>query len=326
MATAPSPLGVLSIVNGYPKRTLSRPSGRACCFVFRVPVGYWGTPVGPTPAPRPRRAQRVWLHRAALGGELRQSPNDPIARRCRRRRERPERLRVRPFALAANRPLTASTESPAAVGRAGARRCTGLRAMAILHPSRSCCSAAPTGPSRATTGTAALRRTAETENRNSRGHAGRRRSNSRNGMGCSRHTRLERRRCTPPAASQPPPNHPASRSIRPHAACAVGACRRRSPIQRGGRQQPHARRDAVRVRLSAHSADGLGWVLQAKQQRPAFDEVRPPRRARRSAQWCECSHHNTSILGQVLIVWMRALVFFRSNPISANAPQTLRHC
>ena len=53
----------------------------------------------------------------------------------------------------------------AAVGRAGSRRCNGPRAMAIPHPSRSCCCAAPTGPSRTTssTGTAALRRTAETE-------------------------------------------------------------------------------------------------------------------------------------------------------------------
>ncbi len=54
MATTPSPLAVLSIVNGYPKRTLSRPSGRACCFVCRVPVGVLGYPRGAhprTPAP-----------------------------------------------------------------------------------------------------------------------------------------------------------------------------------------------------------------------------------------------------------------------------------
>ncbi len=129
---------------------------------------------------------------------------------------------------------------PAAVGRAGSRRCTLPRAMAILHPSRSCCSAAPTGPSRATsaTGTAALRRTAGTENRSSRARAGTRRSNPRNGMGSSRPTRRGRGRCTPPAASRPPPIPPASRPIPPHAACAVGACRRRSPNQRGGRQQP----------------------------------------------------------------------------------------
>ncbi len=35
-----------------------------------------------------------------------------------------------------------------------------------------------------------------------------------------------------------PPTPPASRPIHPRAACAVGACRRRSPIQREGRQQP----------------------------------------------------------------------------------------
>ncbi len=40
------------------------------------------------------------------------------------------------------------------------------------------------------------------------------------------------RRLTTPASP------PASRPIPPHAACAVGVCRRHSPIQRGGRQQP----------------------------------------------------------------------------------------
>jgi hypothetical protein len=38
--------------------------------------------------------------------------------------------------------------------------------------------------------------------------------------------------------------------------------------------QTRVRRDAVRVRLPAHAADGLGLVLQAKQQRPAKEEVR----------------------------------------------------
>ncbi len=98
MATTPSPLAVLSIVNGYPKRTLSRPSGPACCFVFGYRLGTGVPPWGPPPHPRPRRAQR-WLHRAARGGVLRQSPNRPIARRIRRRRERPDRLRVRCFRL-----------------------------------------------------------------------------------------------------------------------------------------------------------------------------------------------------------------------------------
>jgi hypothetical protein len=98
MVSTQSPLGVLSIVNGYPKREHSRPSGSACCFVFRVPVGYWGTPVEPTRSPLLGRAQR-WLDRAARGGVLRKSPNRPIARRIRRRRERPGRRRVRRFRL-----------------------------------------------------------------------------------------------------------------------------------------------------------------------------------------------------------------------------------
>ncbi len=126
----------------------------------------------------------------------------------------------------------------AAVGRAGSRRCTMPRTMAILHASRSCCCAAPTGPSR-TAGTAALRRTAETETRSSRARAGSRRRKSRKTMGSSRNTKRGRGRCTPPAASRPPPIPPsASRPIPPRAACAVGVCCRRSPIQRGGRQQP----------------------------------------------------------------------------------------
>jgi len=94
MVTTPSPREYSQPLTVTQNRTYSRPSGRACCFVFRVPVGYWGTPVGPTPAPRPRRAQ-IWPHRAALGGDVRQSPNDPIARRCRRRRGRPGLQRVR---------------------------------------------------------------------------------------------------------------------------------------------------------------------------------------------------------------------------------------
>ena len=127
---------------------------------------------------------------------------------------------------------------PAAVGCAGTRRCTGPRTMAIPHASRSCCCAAPTGPSRPSMGTAALRRTAETENRSSRARAGGRRGNGRESLGSSRHTERERGRCTPPAASRPPATPPASRPIPPRAACVVGVCRRRSPIQRGGRQQP----------------------------------------------------------------------------------------
>jgi hypothetical protein len=73
-------------------------------------------------------------------------------------------------------------------------------------------------------------------NRNSRARAGARRSNTRKSVGSSRGTRRGRARFTPPAASQPPPT---PRPIPGRAAgadgCAVGARRRRSPIQRAGR-------------------------------------------------------------------------------------------
>ncbi len=51
--------------------------------------------------------------------------------------------------------MSAPRRVAAAVGRAGGRRCTLPRSKAIPHPSRSCCCAAPTGPSRTTSGTAA---------------------------------------------------------------------------------------------------------------------------------------------------------------------------
>ncbi len=77
--------------------TIVDPRGERA-VLFRVPVRYWSTTLGPTPSSRPRRAQ-ARLHRAALGGVLRQSPNRPIARRIRRRRERPGRRRVRRLRL-----------------------------------------------------------------------------------------------------------------------------------------------------------------------------------------------------------------------------------
>ncbi len=127
-----------------------------------------------------------------------------------------------PFALAAHRPLSAPRRVAAAVCRAGTRRCTSPRTKAVLHPSRSSCCAAPTGPSRPTTGNAALRRTAETKNRNSRARAGARRSNGRKGMGSSRSTKWERGRCTPPAASQAP--HPSCLAPHPSPRCLCRRC------------------------------------------------------------------------------------------------------
>jgi hypothetical protein len=68
--------------------------GTCVRFCFRVPVGTGAFPVGPTPSPRSRLAQR-WLDRAALGGGPRQLSNRPIADGIQSRRQRPEPLRVR---------------------------------------------------------------------------------------------------------------------------------------------------------------------------------------------------------------------------------------
>jgi hypothetical protein len=128
----------------------------------------------------------------------------------------------------------------AAVGRAGGRRCTLPRTKAIPTTSRSCCCAAPTAYS--TAGTAALRRTAETENRSSRARAGPRRSKSRNCMGSSRSTKRERGRCTPPAAS--PPRHPPCLAPHPSPRC---LCRRWVP---SALADPAGREATVHVELA----------------------------------------------------------------------------
>jgi hypothetical protein len=93
---------------------------------------------------------------------------------------------------------------PAAVCRAGGRRCTVPWTKTKPTSSPSCCCAAPTGPSRTATGNAALRRTAEPKP-HSRARAGRRRSNGRNGEGSSRRTRRRRARCTHPPPHRPRP-------------------------------------------------------------------------------------------------------------------------
>jgi hypothetical protein len=189
------------------------------------------------------------------------------------------------------------------------------------------------------------------------------------------------------ALCTPPPTHPGPNGLAPLSprapcadGCASGARRRRSPIQRGGRQPPHAifaveRTPAPRAlscivasagrsveriarELLLPSADRLVLVhvvLCRAQRRGtgnrqcsasfAFLPTQPtvgfgvagraatsgegrgafPRGARRSARRCQCLHRNMSILGQVLIARTSALVVFRSNPISADAPQTPRH-
>ncbi len=148
-----------------------------------------------------------------------------------------------PFALAANRPLSAPRRVPAAVGRAGTRRCTVPRTEAILHVSRSCCCAAPTGPSRTTTGTVTgtvtLRCAAQPKPKTATAARVQADAEATRGTGWEARAIRGGRE---PGALRPSPHSPAippaSRPIPPRAACAVGVCRRRSPIQRGGRQQP----------------------------------------------------------------------------------------
>ncbi len=137
------------------------------CFGYRLGTGL--PPWGPPPQPGPAVHSDGWtaLHYAAFFGNRRMirslvdadadvnAQNDYECAVCAR-----------------GESAECAGRATAAVGRAGARRCTMPRAKAILHPSRSCCCAAPTGPSRTTTGSAALRRTAETETRSSRARAG----------------------------------------------------------------------------------------------------------------------------------------------------------
>ena len=114
------------------KRTLSRPSGLLAVLFSDTGWGS-GTPVGSIPSTGLRCAQR-WRHRAALGGVARQSPNRPIARRVRRRRERPERLRVRRCRFG----IGGRGGQVPTVCRAGPCRCTGRRKKAHPTTSRSC--------------------------------------------------------------------------------------------------------------------------------------------------------------------------------------------
>jgi hypothetical protein len=142
-----------------------------------------------------------------------------------------------PFPLAANRPLSALAESPppsavqvhaAALGRvqwpffirrgaAAARRRRGRPG----HPRVPLRYAAQPKPKTAT----AARVQEDAEARRGTLWEARRVRSGREGGDSAR-------RLTAPAIP------PASCPIPPRAACAVGACRRRSPIQRGGRQQP----------------------------------------------------------------------------------------
>jgi hypothetical protein len=149
---------------------------------------------------------------------------------------------------------------PAAVCRAVRRRCTKPRPMAHSTPSPSCCCAAPAGPSRPNTaGNAALRRTAEPKPQQPRAC---RWTPKQCANVYGRLARYEAAEWEVHSARRlPPPAHPPS-ALRPiplRAAgadgSAVGARRRRSPIQRAGRRSPtqHSHvTDALAARLVVH--------------------------------------------------------------------------
>jgi hypothetical protein len=213
MATSPSPREYSLPLTVTQNEHIVDPRGEPAvlCFGYRLGTGVppWGPP--PHPGPAVHRFGDTALHWAADCGTRRMIRSlvdanaDVHARDC-------DGCAVCACGESADE---CAGRVAAAVGRAGGRRCTMPGSKAIRHPSRSCCCAAPTGPSRTTSsGNAALRRTAETENRSSRARAGPRRSNGRNGMGSSRPTKRERGRCTPPAASRPPPTHPSC--LAPH--------------------------------------------------------------------------------------------------------------
>jgi hypothetical protein len=184
MATNPSPREYSLSLTVTQNEHLVDPRGEPAVLRFGYRLGTRAPPWGPPPHPGPAVHSDGWtaLHWAAARGNRRMirslvgadadvnAQNDYFG--C-------------AVCACSESAVECAGRVAAAVCRAGPRRCTMPRPEAILHPSRSCCSAAPTGPSRTTTGNAALRRTAETEDRSSRARAGARRSNGRNTVGSS---------------------------------------------------------------------------------------------------------------------------------------------
>jgi hypothetical protein len=228
-------------VNVYQNETWST-LGNTCYLVFEYRLGLCH-PVGPTPSPRPRRAQLFYLltqHRAALCGAIRQSPNRRIADRIQSRHRHPGRRRVCRFrfGIGGVRRLRVSP----AVCRAGTRRCTGPRPMANPKRSKNCCCAAPTWLSRTLSGNAALRRTAEP---NAQPRACRNtpkqwaEQRGKLAQYEAAETQVHVAACTPPQPATPclvP--HPSPERHSPTDVPPALAVRRRSPIQRGGRRPP----------------------------------------------------------------------------------------
>ncbi len=211
-----------------------RPSGPACCFVFsRTGLGTGVPPWGPPPHPGPavhRDNGVTLLHLAAAYGN-RRIVRLLVAYGADLNAEVDDGCAV----SACGESAECGSRVPAALGRAGPRRCTMPRPMAIPATSRSYCCAAPTGPSRPNTGTAALRRTAEPKPQRPRAcrYTPKRWAEEFGKLdeyeAGERQVHSARRLTAPPTARPVPPRAAGSDG------CAAGARRRRSPIQWAGR-------------------------------------------------------------------------------------------
>ncbi len=224
----------------------------------------------PIPSTRPRRVQR-WSRRAAHGGELRQSPNRPTTDRIQSRRRRSGPVpRVHLFASASAGGVAESSPSVVQVDADALCRVQWL-------VGRDCgAAAARRRRGRPERSRVTLRCVAQPHRtRNSPARAGRRRGNSRNGIGSSRRTRRGRGRCTPPAASDPPS---------PSNTCTVtGAFAARLVVHRCTRE---SKCTAHRARAVAADQSALVHVVLCRAQR-GRDRLMAHANARNNATKCE---------------------------------------
>jgi hypothetical protein len=193
MAGTQSPLGVVSIVKGYRKRTHSRPSGSACCFVFGYRLGTGVHPRGPPPHPSPavHSLGDTALHWAAIYGN-RRVVRSLVAFNA----------DVNAISAAANRrSAPAESPPPSAVQEHAAALCRAAR----RNRRRRGAARAWRRRGRPERRRVPLRCAAQPNRiRNGRGRAGARRSDGRNGVGSWRSTRRGRGRCMPLTATFPP--------------------------------------------------------------------------------------------------------------------------
>jgi hypothetical protein len=218
MASTPSPPGVLFPSTVTKNENAADPRGLRAGLCFGYRLGNGVPPWGPFahPGPAVHSFANTALHYAAECGN-RRIVRLLVASGADVNAQDDEWCAV---SACGDRPECAG-RVPAAVCRAGGRRCTVPCTKAKPTSSPSSCCAAPTGPSRTSRGDAALRRTAEPKP-HSCARAGSRRSNGRKPLGSSRSTRQERGRCTPPAASQP--RRPSCLAPHPSPRCLCRRC------------------------------------------------------------------------------------------------------